>query len=254
MKTRVETDPEAYPPDVTRLVEMVSTDITRLRQLVDDLLEISRLEAQAAETVIEPVALGTFLEQLVRAHGWSGYVVPPRPETTKGAPGVDPGRRPGRSGRPTPCGAHRGQPRGERAPARGGSRDPRDARRDRPCGRAARGDRSDRQRERSSLRTPARTSSIASTRPTPAGPPAGEAGWVWPSPARTPVYLAATSRPPMCPAVARASSSPCRPRRMIRPADRASPRRAATVTVSLRDRGRPVKSVVKHTRMQEVRF
>ena len=78
LKTRVEAEPAAYAPEVTRLVEMVSTDITRLRQLVDDLLEISRLEAQAAETVIEPVALGTFLEQLVRAHGWSHQQVTAR--------------------------------------------------------------------------------------------------------------------------------------------------------------------------------
>jgi signal transduction histidine kinase len=74
LKTKLEADPAACPADVTRLVTMVNTDITRLRQLVDDLLEISRLEAQAADTVIERVELGSFLRQLVRAHGWSTEV------------------------------------------------------------------------------------------------------------------------------------------------------------------------------------
>ena len=119
LKTRVEADPAACSPEVTRLVEMVSTDITRLRQLVDDLLEISRLEAQAAETVIEPVALGTFLDQLVRAHGWSHQQVTARRTRLRGRHVRDgPGRRSGRSRRPAPAGAHRGQPGRERARAR----------------------------------------------------------------------------------------------------------------------------------------
>lgn len=75
LKTRLETNPTACPPEVSRLVSMVTTDINRLRQLVDDLLEISRLEAQAAETVIEPVAIHSFADQLLRAHSWSDDVV-----------------------------------------------------------------------------------------------------------------------------------------------------------------------------------
>jgi signal transduction histidine kinase len=71
LKTKLETDPSACTPEVTRLVGMVNGDIARLRQLVDDLLEISRLEAQAAETVMEPVDLEPFLRQLVQVHGWS---------------------------------------------------------------------------------------------------------------------------------------------------------------------------------------
>ncbi|MBN1320695.1 MAG: HAMP domain-containing histidine kinase [Thermoleophilia bacterium] len=74
LKTRLEADPSVCPAEVGRLVTMVNTDITRLRQLVDDLLEISRLDAQAVETVIEPVDLGLFLTQLVRAHGWTETV------------------------------------------------------------------------------------------------------------------------------------------------------------------------------------
>ncbi len=74
LKTKLESDSTACSPEVSRLVMMVNTDITRLRQLVDDLLEISRLEAQAAETVIEPVELGSFLVQMVHAHAWAEAV------------------------------------------------------------------------------------------------------------------------------------------------------------------------------------
>ncbi len=74
LKARLETDPGACPLGVAQLARLVSNDIARLRQLVDDLLEISRLDAKAAETVLEPVDLGSFIGQLVRAHGWSNTV------------------------------------------------------------------------------------------------------------------------------------------------------------------------------------
>ena len=80
LKTRLEAEPSACSAEVGRLVSMVNTDIGRLRQLVDDLLEISRLEAQAAETVIEPVEIPSFLDQLVRAHGWADSVAIVRPQ------------------------------------------------------------------------------------------------------------------------------------------------------------------------------
>lgn len=74
LKTRLEAEPGACPPEVERLAEMVSTDIARLRRLVDELLEICRIDAQAAESVIEPVEVGAFLRQLVDAHAWSESV------------------------------------------------------------------------------------------------------------------------------------------------------------------------------------
>ena len=74
LKAKLDASFAEYPTEVSRLAELVTQDIGRLRQLVDDLLEISRLEAQAAETVIEPVGLDSFLAQLVRAHGWSETV------------------------------------------------------------------------------------------------------------------------------------------------------------------------------------
>jgi signal transduction histidine kinase len=75
LKARLDAAPSACPPEVTRLAELVAHDIGRLRQLVDDLLEISRLEAQAAETAVEPVALDSFLRRLIEAHGWSQTVL-----------------------------------------------------------------------------------------------------------------------------------------------------------------------------------
>ncbi len=74
LRAQLETNPEGSPPEITQLALLVSTDISRLRQLVDDLLEISRLEAQAAEIVIEPVDVRSFLAQSVEAHGWSDSV------------------------------------------------------------------------------------------------------------------------------------------------------------------------------------
>jgi two-component system sensor histidine kinase MtrB len=74
LKSKLETASSAVPVEITRLTDMVSVDVGRLRQLVDDLLEISRLEAQAEETVIEPFSIPGFLEQMVRAHGWLDMV------------------------------------------------------------------------------------------------------------------------------------------------------------------------------------
>jgi len=74
LKTRLEAEPSQASPEVRRLAVLVDRDIARLRQLVDDLLEISRLEAHAAETVIESVDLSAFLARLVQAHGWTQVV------------------------------------------------------------------------------------------------------------------------------------------------------------------------------------
>lgn len=74
LKARTRSDVDGCSPEVERLAEMVSADIGRLRQLVDDLLEISRLEAQSADTFLESVRLEDFLDRLVLAHGWSSRV------------------------------------------------------------------------------------------------------------------------------------------------------------------------------------
>jgi signal transduction histidine kinase len=74
LRSKLEVNPGACPPEVARLAGLVSNDIARLRQLVDDLLEISRLDAKAAETVMEHVDLADFARRLVAAHGWSEAV------------------------------------------------------------------------------------------------------------------------------------------------------------------------------------
>jgi two-component system sensor histidine kinase MtrB len=74
LKAKLDAAPDQTSPEIKRLAVLVDYDIARLRQLVDDLLEISRLEAKAADTVVEPVELGPFLVQLVRAHNWAETV------------------------------------------------------------------------------------------------------------------------------------------------------------------------------------
>ena len=61
----------AASPEIHRLGVLIERDIGRLRQLVDDLLEMGRLDARAVEPMIEPLDLVQFARQLVRAHGWS---------------------------------------------------------------------------------------------------------------------------------------------------------------------------------------
>jgi two-component system sensor histidine kinase MtrB len=73
LRGRTEAD-KGISPEVTRLTVLIERDIARLRQLVDDLLEISRLDARAVEAVIEPVDLVQFVGQLVRAHDWADRV------------------------------------------------------------------------------------------------------------------------------------------------------------------------------------
>jgi signal transduction histidine kinase len=74
LKSQVESDPSSASPEIQRLAQMFTRDVGRLRQLVDDLLEVCRLDAQAAESLIEPVDLESFLARLVEAHGWSKSV------------------------------------------------------------------------------------------------------------------------------------------------------------------------------------
>jgi len=89
LRGKLQADPQACSPEIRQLAAMLTNDVNRLRQLVDDLLEISRLDAKAAETVLEPVEVVTFLKHLVRAHGWETLVTiaPARPQTvTAGKP------------------------------------------------------------------------------------------------------------------------------------------------------------------------
>jgi signal transduction histidine kinase len=65
---------EALPPETRRALELVVTDVDRLRRLVDDLLEISRIDAQAADVSCEEFELADFLGRVRRARGWPAEV------------------------------------------------------------------------------------------------------------------------------------------------------------------------------------
>jgi signal transduction histidine kinase len=58
---------EGLSPEGRRVGEMLVTDVRRLRRLVDDLLEISRLDAAAEETTMSHFDLGAFLRAVVAA-------------------------------------------------------------------------------------------------------------------------------------------------------------------------------------------
>jgi signal transduction histidine kinase len=62
------------PGDVADVAGLVSHDVGRLRRLVDDLLEISRLEAGAESVRAERVDAGDLVAALVAARGWNGAV------------------------------------------------------------------------------------------------------------------------------------------------------------------------------------
>lgn len=66
--------PDALPPDSRRAVELVVTDVDRLRRLIDDLLEISRIDAQAAEVAFEDFEVGDFLRRMHAGRGWPAEV------------------------------------------------------------------------------------------------------------------------------------------------------------------------------------
>ncbi len=74
LKTRLDADPSACPPEIARLAHLQTQDISRLRELVDDLLEICRLDARSAESHLEPVEVGLFLQRMIAAHEWSDEV------------------------------------------------------------------------------------------------------------------------------------------------------------------------------------
>ncbi len=53
------------PPDARRAAELLVSDVRRLRTLVDDLLEISRFDADAEHASLEPVDLGRVITSVV---------------------------------------------------------------------------------------------------------------------------------------------------------------------------------------------
>jgi two-component system sensor histidine kinase MtrB len=65
---------DSMPPDARRTGELLVRDVARLRRLVDELLEISRLDA--GREAVEParVDLSRLVAGMLRARGWDGQV------------------------------------------------------------------------------------------------------------------------------------------------------------------------------------
>ena len=65
---------ERMPPESRRPAELLISDVGRLRRLVEELMEISRLEAGAESVRDETVDLASVTDAILRARGWDGRV------------------------------------------------------------------------------------------------------------------------------------------------------------------------------------
>ncbi|MDM4719033.1 HAMP domain-containing sensor histidine kinase [Micromonospora sp. WMMA1363] len=66
---------EQLPGDARRAGELLVTDVVRLRRLVEDLIEISRLDAGRESLTVSMVDPAALLRSILRARGWSERVV-----------------------------------------------------------------------------------------------------------------------------------------------------------------------------------
>ncbi|MGH2683504.1 MAG: ATP-binding protein [Actinomycetota bacterium] len=65
---------DRMPPEARRPAELLVDDVARLRRLVEELMEISRLDAGGEPVRLEPLALTSLVGGLIRARGWSDRV------------------------------------------------------------------------------------------------------------------------------------------------------------------------------------
>ena len=65
---------DAMPGQAKRPAELLIADVRRLRRLVDDLMEISRLDAGVESVRAESVDVGALVVGAVRSRGWDGQV------------------------------------------------------------------------------------------------------------------------------------------------------------------------------------
>ncbi|WP_319463259.1 HAMP domain-containing sensor histidine kinase [Micromonospora sp. RTP1Z1] len=65
---------DALPADARRAAELLVTDVVRLRRLVEELMEISRLDAGREDLSVRPVDVVALLGGIVDARGWTGRV------------------------------------------------------------------------------------------------------------------------------------------------------------------------------------
>jgi signal transduction histidine kinase len=65
---------DSMPEDARRPAELLVNDVARLRDLVEDLMEISRLDAGEARVRAEPVDIGSLVATAVRSRRWDDRV------------------------------------------------------------------------------------------------------------------------------------------------------------------------------------
>ncbi|HEU4349564.1 MAG TPA: HAMP domain-containing sensor histidine kinase [Actinoplanes sp.] len=65
---------DQLPADARRPAELLLADVVRLRRLVEDLIEVSRLDARRVSVSRRPVDLSALLDTIVRTRGWADQV------------------------------------------------------------------------------------------------------------------------------------------------------------------------------------
>ena len=65
---------DRMPPEARRPAELLVADVARLRRLVDDLMEISRLDAGAIDVRAERIDVGSLVSACVGGRGWDTQV------------------------------------------------------------------------------------------------------------------------------------------------------------------------------------
>jgi signal transduction histidine kinase len=65
---------DRMPAEAKRPAELLVADVSRLHRLVEELMEISRLDAGREDVRVEPVDLGRLASGLVRSRGWDASV------------------------------------------------------------------------------------------------------------------------------------------------------------------------------------
>lgn len=65
---------DTLPADARRAAELLVTDVVRLRRLVEELMEISRLDAGQEVLAVRPVDVPALLRSVVDARGWNDRV------------------------------------------------------------------------------------------------------------------------------------------------------------------------------------
>lgn len=83
VSTVLDEDAGHLPPDMAHAARMVSAEIAKLAHLVDDLIEISRFDANAAALVTEDVDVTRAVLATLSTRGWTGQVRTSLPATVR---------------------------------------------------------------------------------------------------------------------------------------------------------------------------